>query len=91
LCADRTTVYEELCNLFDRETQNGTNMMRYNELLQAAINSIATTFRRRSLSQLQTSRSAVLVDQPQQVTNTTEFDLITWLVIKEQNRTVGNE
>jgi|GEM_PF-1218272 len=84
LCADRTTPYEELCNLFDQETRNGTDMLLYNERIETAISSIAHTFKRRSLSQLQTSRGAVLVNQQQQATETSEFDLITWLVIKSQ-------
>ncbi len=84
LCADRPTPYEKLCNLFDQETSNGADMSQYNGLLQAAVSSIASTFKRRSLSQLQTSRSAVLMDQHQQVTDTTDFELITWLVIQHQ-------
>ncbi|TAD97538.1 MAG: ATP-dependent helicase, partial [Oscillatoriales cyanobacterium] len=47
LCAGCTVPYEELCNLFDRQTNNG-----------------------------------VLVEQPHQVKATTDFELITWLVIK---------
>jgi hypothetical protein len=84
LCADRTTPYEELCNLFDQETRNGSDMSLYNGLLESAVSSMAHTFKRRSLSQLQTSRSAILLDQQQQVTDTTEFELITWLVIKDR-------
>lgn len=82
LCAERTIPYEALCNLFDQETRHGSDMTQYNDLLQAAITSIAHTFKRRSLSQLQSSRSAVLLDQRQQVTDTTAFELITWLVVK---------
>jgi hypothetical protein len=82
LCANRTTPYEELCRLFDRATDNGRDMSRYNQLLQSAVSSIARTFKQRSLAQLQTSRSATLPDQQQQVTATTDFDLVTWLIIK---------
>lgn len=82
LCTDRPTPYEQLCNLFDQQTKQGSDMTQYNTLLQAAIASISNTFKRRSLSQLQSSRSAVLLDQRQQVTDTTEFELITWLVIQ---------
>jgi SNF2 family DNA or RNA helicase len=82
LCAERTIPYEQLCNLFDQETSHGNDMTRYNDLLQAAVTSISSTFKRRSLAQLQSSRSAVLPDQRQQVTETTDFELITWLVIK---------
>jgi hypothetical protein len=59
-------------------------MSQYNELVQSAVSSIASTFKRRSLFQLQSSRSAILVDQQQQVTDTTDFDLMTWLVIKNR-------
>ncbi|WP_460195207.1 helicase-related protein [Thermosynechococcus sp. FA-CM-4201] len=82
LCAHHTAPYEELCSLFDRETEQGRDMTKYNELLQSAIKSIANTFKRRSLSQLTTSRSAILPDHEHQVTDSTQFDLITWLVIK---------
>ncbi len=82
LCANRTTPYEELCHLFDRATDNGKDMSQYNQLLQSAVSSIARTFKQRSLAQLQTSRSATLPDPQQQVTATTDFDLVTWLIIK---------
>ncbi|MBW4523521.1 MAG: DEAD/DEAH box helicase family protein [Scytolyngbya sp. HA4215-MV1] len=82
LCAEKTTPYEQLCNLFDQQTSHGNDMSVYNELLQAAIASIVSTFRKRTLSNLQSSRSAVLMDARSQIEKTTDFELITWLVIK---------
>ena len=85
LCAERTAPYEQLCNLFDQQTSHGNNMSVYSELLQAAIASIVSTFRKRTLSNLQSSRSAVLMEVRSQVEKTTDFELITWLVIKDQS------
>lgn len=82
LCAKFTLPYEALCNLFDQQTNNGTNMTLYNNLLQQTVDSIIGTYNKRMLGNLQSSRSAVLVDQCQQIKATTDFELITWLVIK---------
>ncbi|HEY9711296.1 MAG TPA: helicase-related protein, partial [Oculatellaceae cyanobacterium] len=82
LCVKRTVPYETLCNLFDQQTNNGTNMTLYNNLLQRTIDSIIGTYNKRMIGHLQSSRSAVLVDQRQQAKETTDFELITWLVIK---------
>lgn len=85
LCAEKTTPYEQLCNLFDQQTRHGNDMSVYSELLQAAIASIVSTFRKRTLSNLQSSRGAVLMDARNNVEKTTDFELITWLVIKDQS------
>lgn len=82
LCAGCSVPYEELCNLFDRQTNNGFDMSLYNDLLQGAVDSIAGIYKKRLIGHLQSSRSAVLVEQPHQVKATTDFELITWLVIK---------
>jgi SNF2 family DNA or RNA helicase len=83
LCVGRTTVHEDLCNLFDQQTKNGTDMSFYTKLLDKAVQSIESTFKKRALGSLQSSRSAVLMDHQKQVNNTTDFELITWLIIKE--------
>ena len=57
-------------------------MSRYTELLQKAVASVETTFRRRAVTNLLSSRSGLLTDSGKQVSSTTEFDLITWLVIR---------
>jgi SNF2 family DNA or RNA helicase len=82
LCAGRTVPYEELCNLFDRQTNNGFDMSLYNDLLEGAVDSIAGIYKKRLIGNLLSSRSAVLVEQAHQVKATTDFELITWLVIK---------
>ena len=82
LCAGCTVPYEELCNLFDRQTNNGFDMSLYNDLLQRAVDSIAGIYNKRLIGHLLSSRSAVLVEQAHQVKATSDFELITWLVIK---------
>ena len=82
LCSGKPTPYEELCTLFDEETSCGTDMDRYDELLQAAVRAIASTFRKRTASHLQSGRGAVLIEQREQARETTDFELVTWLVIR---------
>ena len=82
LCADKSTTYETLCTLFDQETQDGQNMDVYNTLLQRAVDSIAATFRKRVASGLQAARAFIIPNQDEQASETTDFELVTWLVIK---------
>jgi SNF2 family DNA or RNA helicase len=82
LCSDKTTAHEKLCQLFDTETKNGTDMALYNKLLTAAVDSIARTFQKRVASGLQSGRDFVIPNQSEQANETTDFELITWLVIK---------
>jgi hypothetical protein len=82
LCVGKTVPYEALCNLFDEETQDGSDMILYSELLQKAVESIVHTFKKRALTGLLSGRGGVLVEANKQVTSTSDFQLITWLVIK---------
>ena len=81
LCVQKTVPYEALCSLFDHETQNGRDMSRHSALLEKAVNSIAQTFRKRAVSGLMSGRGGLLNHSNKQVSETTDFDLITWLVI----------
>lgn len=82
LCAGEKKPYEELCNLFDQQTKNGTNMAHYNDLLQKAVNSLTRTYRKRAVSNLLSGRSGTLVKPEKQVSSVADFELITWLVIQ---------
>ena len=84
LCGGKVVAYEQLCQLFDNETKNGTDMSLYNKLLAATVDSIAKTFQKRVAAGLQTSRDFVIPNQQEQARETTDFELITWLVIKSQ-------
>jgi hypothetical protein len=82
LCSNQSQVYEELCYLFNQETEEGYNMSKYNQLLESAVNSITKTFKSRSLKGLFNSgKGSFLPSKNQQVNSTNDFELITWLVI----------
>lgn len=82
LCSGVKAPFEELCRLFDEETQNGADMSLYTRLLDGAVQSISATYSRRALGQLQQGRGAVLPPLGEQANDKTDFELITWLVIK---------
>lgn len=82
LCAGKTAPYEDLCNLFDQHTNNGSDMKQYNALLEAAYKSIAATFKKRVATGLQTGRDFIIPDEKHQANESADFELITWLVIK---------
>lgn len=83
LCMGQSRPYEELCHLFDVDTHNGADMDHYNELLERAVVAIERTFKQRAAGQLVNGgRSGILIDQSKQASKHTDFDLITWLVIR---------
>ena len=84
LCVEKKLPYDSLCNLFDEETKDGSDMTHYSELLRKAVDSIANTFKKRVVTSLLSSRGGLLTDSTKQISETTDFDLITWLIIKQQ-------
>ena len=85
LAAGESQAFDELCDLFDRNTADGSDMTHCDGLLKAALASIQTTFQKRAATGLLSSRNAVLptADETPEARGD-EFDLITWLVILER-------
>ena len=83
LCRDRTAACDELCELFDAQTSNGSDMRFYTELLSAAVDSITRTFQKRVAAGLQQGRDFVIPDKQEQARDAADFELVTWLVIKQ--------
>ena len=83
LCVGKAEAYEVLCELFDEDTQNGADMSHYSKLIETAVASLAKTFKSRSASALQ-QRGGLLPKKREQIGTTTDFNLITWLVIKDE-------
>ena len=81
LCAGVKKPYESLCTLFDKQTNNGTDMATYNGLLQKAVSFLSRTYQKRAIGNLLSGRGGRMIEQQKQVSNTTDFELITWLVI----------
>jgi len=82
LCAGKTEPIQELCDLFNHETNNGTNMNQYTALILESIKAITNTFKRKNLGMLTGSRNATIVPQEKQVDGANKFELITWLILK---------
>lgn len=85
LCAGKAEAYGQLCNFFDQETHHGSDMKVYDQLMQKAVGSLASTFRKRAASGLQSGRGFVLPNAQEQVHEKTDLELVTWLVIKATN------
>ena len=84
LCAGKSQPYQDLCHLFNQKTDNGCSMKEESELLDKAVNSISRTFTKRIASNLFNSgKRGMLPTKEQQVTKTTDFELITWLIIQD--------
>lgn len=58
-------------------------MSMYTKLLEKAVTEITTSFKKRSTVKLMTGgRGAKLVAKEKQATNISDFELVTWLIIK---------
>jgi hypothetical protein len=82
LAANNTKAFEKLCDIFNAETAYGSNMDKYDELLEKAVNEITRTFRKRAVGALLSGRGGKLPPQAQQVKSAEDFELITWLIIQ---------
>jgi SNF2 family DNA or RNA helicase len=82
LCQGKTEPYTELCKLFDKETHHGQDMNAYSALLDTAVAVIVAQFTRKNAANLFTGRGGKLMDTAKTVKGNSDFELITWLVIK---------
>ena len=81
LCVGENVAFEELCRRFDEQTQNGEDMSHYSRLVESAVASLAQTYKRREANNLR-QRGAILSKKQEKVEQTTDFNLISWLIIK---------
>ncbi|MFN0201182.1 MAG: helicase-related protein, partial [Bacteroidia bacterium] len=79
LCQHKKVPYEELCDLFHAQTQQGEDMTAISNLLKITAKEIKEQFHKKSAQNLQQSRNALFV--PQEASSASDFELITWLVI----------
>ncbi len=87
LCQGKTEPYNALCRLFNAETQHGAEMSRYSALLDRAVTAIADQFQVKNRQNLFKGGSGKLVSATGKIGSADDFDLITWLVIKNPNAT----
>ncbi len=82
LCTSKDQPLQQLCDLFNHETNNGKDMSKYTGLLNEAIKAITGTFKRKNLGMLTQSRNAILIPQDKLADSNNKFELVTWLVLK---------
>ena len=82
-CQGQNEPYAKLCELFDEQTQNGEEMGPYSDLLEKAVQAIASQFARKTTGNLFSGRGGKLTDTTKQAKTSTDFELISWLIIKE--------
>ena len=90
LAAGRGEVLQALEDTFDRETEGGQRMAKYDGLLAAALRNIAGTFRSSQLTALSRDRQATLARPSDRPDGPGDFELVTWLVIMEEWRSVDD-
>ncbi len=82
ICEGRTEPFEELCSIFNKETENGKDMEQYTKLMKKAVKNITGNYKKKSSEKLTLDRSAVIAPIDKQVNKLSDFELITWLIIK---------
>ncbi len=82
LCIGKTASNQALCHWFNTETENGEDMTLYEMLIEAVLNSIRAEYNRKVNDQLDASADALLPSADSQITEKTEWELVTWLIIQ---------
>ena len=82
MCQGKTEPFDELCHLFNTETNQGNDMDKYVILLKKSIEEINRVFKKRSNLRLTTDRSGLIIPKANQINDMSDFDLVTWLIIK---------
>jgi hypothetical protein len=87
LCAEKQDAEQTLHDAFDNLTENLSSLKNETVLLQAALGSIRSSFKKRVSASVFAGRDAVIPTKAEQVTEDSQFELVTWLVILEQKDT----
>ena len=82
LAANHSEAFKGLCDLFNEQTQNGSEMGHYDNLAQRALGSIENLYKERALDSLLGGRDGQLPDADEVPTDSEdEYELVTWLAI----------
>jgi SNF2 family DNA or RNA helicase len=82
LCTGKNEPIQQLCDLFNEETNNGLDTSQYAALLAESIKAITGTFKKKNLGMLTGNRGATLISEKEQPNQSQKFELITWLILK---------
>ena len=80
----RERVLRNLVDAFDSETEHGQRMAKYDGMVSVALASLVRGFRRKTLAGLTQSRGARVPRRSEQPKGGEDFELVTWLVIREE-------
>src|SRR5690606_18726132 len=82
MCQGISEPFQTLCDLFNDETNQGSDMKKYTVLLNQAVIEISKIFKKRSDNKLTADRGALLIPSSKQINEINNFELVTWLIIK---------
>lgn len=82
LCRDQSQADDDLCAWFDQRTNNGADMSIYDQQLRVVMKSLRQSYQRRAINNLLLSRGAKLPKRSEQIRDSDDFELITWLIVK---------
>ena len=80
----RNRVLKNLVHAFEADTAHGQRMVKYDRMAKAALASILRHFRRGMMSGLTQRRGAKISKRREQPRSGEDFELVTWLVIREE-------
>ena len=84
LCIGKECPKQALCDWFDTETANGSKMTFYEMLIDAALESIHYHYDEKLNQEFRSNSKFLIPTTDEQVGEATEFELITWLVIRKK-------
>ena len=90
LAAGRPEADAALENAFDRETDQGRRMQRYEALLEPALRSIAGGWRQAEKQRMKNDRGAKRSKRSERPEGVDDFELVTWLVIADKRPATAN-
>ena len=82
LCYGNNKPLDELCQQFNKETKDGEDMTFYDDLLKQALSEIKRNFQQRNTGNLFTGRGGTLLNFQEDLFESSNFKLVTWLVVK---------
>jgi SNF2 family DNA or RNA helicase len=82
MCQGQNEPFQNLCDSFNEETNQGSDMKKYTDLLNQAVIEISNVFKKRSSQKITSDRGALLIPDSKQINEINNFELVTWLIIK---------
>ena len=84
LCIRKESPCQDLCDWFNTETANGSEMTFYKMLIDEALESIRYHYDEKLNREFRSNSQFLIPTADEQVGEATEFELITWLVIRKK-------